>query len=177
MPHVMIARPAASEFNAHYAGYVAAVPDGDLLELLDGQLKDTVQLLAGVDEKKSRYRYAPDKWSIREVVGHLSDSERVFAYRALRFARADATPLPSFDENAWARTSNADSRPLPELVAELRAVRAASLALFRGFTDKEFACSGIASGHPITVRALAYIVTGHERHHVRILRERYGISG
>jgi len=171
----MIARPAASEYNQHYAGYVAAVPDGDLLETLESQIKDTVKLLKTVDEKKSRYRYAPDKWTVREVIGHLTDSERVFAYRALRFARSDATPLPSFDENEWAKASNADSRPLPELVAELSAVRAATLTLFRGFTDKEFARAGIASGNPITVRALAYIVTGHERHHVRILRERYGV--
>ena len=175
MAHVMIARPAASEYNPHYAGYVAAVPEGDLLETLESQIEDAVKLLKGVDDKKSRHRYAPDKWSVREVVGHLADSERVFAYRALRFARGDATPLPSFDENEWAKISNADARPLPDLVAELTVVRGASLALFRSFTDKEFARAGIASGNPITVRALAYIITGHERHHVRILRERYGI--
>ena len=171
----MIARPAQAEYNQHYHGYVTAVPEGDLLDLLASQIKDTTKLLTGVNEKKSRHRYAPDKWSVREVIGHLSDSERVFAYRALRFARSDATPLPSFDENAWAKASNADTLSLEDLSAELAAVRAATLALFRGFTDKEFARSGIASGNPITVRALAYIICGHERHHVRILHERYGI--
>src|ERR1051325_5986881 len=160
MAHAVIAPPAQSEYNQHYHSYVTAVPDGDLLEMLEKQIKETSKLLKSVDEKKSKFRYAPDKWSVREVIGHLSDSERVFAYRAVRFARGDATPLPSFDENAWAKASNADARPLADLSAELAAVRAGTLALFRGFTDKEFARSGNASGNPITVRALAYIICG-----------------
>jgi hypothetical protein len=175
MTNLTIPRPASTEYAPSYSDYVTAVPDGSLLSLLERQSRDTTALLRNVSEKKSLYRYAPGKWSIREVVGHVCDAERVFTYRALRFARGDATPLPSFDENAWGAASNADTRPLAEHIEELAAVRAATLALFRGFTDEQFARSGIASGHQVTVRALAYIVAGHERHHVKVLRERYGL--
>jgi DinB family protein len=175
MGKVTIARPATNEYAPFYGGYVSLVPDGDLLDVLEGQGRETVALLRGVDEKKSQHRYAPGKWTIRAVAGHMADAERVFTYRALRFARGDATPLPSFDENAWAESSNAGDRPMSDLVADLAVVRAASLGLFRGFTESEWARGGIASANPITVRALAYITAGHERHHIRILRERYGV--
>jgi hypothetical protein len=175
MTSVTIPRPASSEYAPSYSGYVSAVPDGDLLSLLARQGRETVKLLRGINEKKSRYRYAPGKWTIREVAGHVSDAERVFTYRALRFARGDATPLASFDENAWGDATNADARALADHIEELAAVRAATLALFRGFSEDQFARSGTASGHQITVRALAYITAGHERHHVKILRERYGV--
>lgn len=173
MTSFTIPRPASSEYAPYYSGYVGAVPDGDLLTLLERQGRETVKLLRGVNEKKSQYRYAPGKWTIREVAGHVSDAERVFTYRALRFARGDATPLASFDENAWGAATNADMRPLADHIEELAAIRAATLALFRGLSEEQFARSGIASGHQITVRALAYITAGHERHHVKILRERY----
>jgi hypothetical protein len=175
MASVTIARPAPSEYAQFYHGYVSAVPDGDLIELLASQKRETAALLKGIDETKSRHRYAPGKWTIREVVGHLADAERVFTYRALRFARGDATPLASFDENAWAEASNAGSRSLADLASDLAVVRAATLGLLGGFSDAEFARSGIASGKPVTVRALAYITAGHERHHVRVLHERYGV--
>jgi len=175
MSPVTIARPGNTEYAPHYGDYVSAVPDGDVIDLLQRQIRETTSVLGRIDEAKSRFRYAPGKWSIREVVGHLSDAERGFTYRALRFARSDATPLPPFDENAWAEVSNADQRPLRELTAEFEAVRGATLALFRGFTPEEFARAGTASGHHITVRALAYITAGHERHHLNVLRERYGI--
>ena len=173
MPTITVARPAAGEYAPFYAGYVAGVPDGDLLAILEGQAEETTALLAGISDQQSQHRYAPGKWTIREVLGHITDGERVFAYRALTFARGDAGPLPSFDENAWAAMSNAGRRTMKDLLAEYRAVRAATLALFRGFGDTEFARSGVASQNPITVRALAYIVAGHERHHLKILRERY----
>ncbi|HEU4995049.1 MAG TPA: DinB family protein [Gemmatimonadaceae bacterium] len=173
---VTIARPASTEHAPYYGTYISQVPDGSVLSHLEQQSRDTIALLRRVNETKSQYRYAPDKWNIREVIGHLIDAERVFAYRALSFGRADATPLPSFDENAWGRTSNAAHRPMPELIAEFEAVRASTLALFRGFSETEFARQGTASNNPVTVRALAYIIAGHERHHVRILKERYGVS-
>lgn len=169
----MIARPASNEYAPYYGGYIGAVPDGDLLALLETQGRDTVALLRAVSEQKSQHRYAPGKWTIREVLGHVNDAERVFTYRALSFARGDETPLPSFDEGPWAAASNADSRGMAELIEDFEAVRAATLTLFRGFGEDQFARSGIASGNRVTVRALAYIVAGHERHHVRILRERY----
>jgi uncharacterized damage-inducible protein DinB len=175
MTSVIIPRPASSEYAPYYGTYVGAVPEGDLLSLLKRQGRETVKLLREINEKKSQYRYAPGKWTIREVAGHISDAERVFTYRALRFARGDATPLASFDQNEWAAETNADARPLAEHIEELAAVRAATLALFRGFSEEQFARSGTASGHQVTVRALAYITAGHERHHVKILRERYGV--
>jgi uncharacterized damage-inducible protein DinB len=168
-----VARPRSSEYAPFYAGYVAGVPDGDLIALLEQQATETVALLGAISDDKAQHRYAPGKWSIREVLGHITDAERVFTYRALTFARADAGPLPSFDENAWAAASSAGRRTMKQLLAEYRAVRAATVALFGTFTEEEFARSGVASKNPVTVRALAYIVAGHERHHIRILRERY----
>ena len=175
MANVTIPRPAPSEFAPYYQNYISQVPDGNLLSDLEQQGRETVKLLRGIDDKKSQYRYAPDKWTIREVVGHLSDTERVFIYRALTFARGDATSLPPFDENEWAKASNAGRRSLPDLIAEFEAVRTATLALFRGFGEDEFARTGKANHNPFSVRAVAYIVAGHERHHVKILRERYGV--
>jgi hypothetical protein len=175
MAKLSLERPAPAEYASFHAGYVALVPDGDVLKLLERQGRQTTRLLRSVGERKSRHRYAPGKWSIREVVGHVIDAERVFTYRALRFARADATPLPGFDENQWGGTSNADSRTLKELTAELASVRAATLAMFRGFTATEFARTGTASGQPMSVRGITFVTAGHERHHVNVLRERYGI--
>lgn len=173
MPTTTVPRPASSEYAPFYAGYVAAVPDGDLLALLERQADEIAALLGGISDEQSRHRYAPGKWTIREVLGHIIDGERVFTYRAMTFARGDAGPLPSFDENAWAAASNAGRRTMQDLLAEYRAVRAATSALFRSFGEAELARSGIASQNRVTVRALAYIVAGHERHHLKILRERY----
>ncbi len=176
MASVTIARPASTEYAPFYGGYVNEVPEGDLLAHLERQGRETAALLRRITEAKSQHRYAPGKWTIREVVGHMIDAERVFAYRALSFARGEGAALPSFDENEWAATSNAGGRTLKELVDEFAVVRAATLALFHGFSDKEFARSGVASNNHITVRAIAYIVAGHEHHHVNILRERYGVE-
>jgi hypothetical protein len=173
MSSITIGRPVAGEYAPYHGGYVNEVPDGDVLALLERQARETIALLRGVGEQKAGHRYAAGKWSIREVIGHLVDAERVFTYRALTFARGDTTALPGFDENGWAAASNADTRTLASLIDEFSAVRAATLALFRGFGDAELARRGTASGHPVTVRGLLYVTTGHERHHVRILRERY----
>lgn len=173
MPKITIPRPSHTEFAPFHAGYVASVPEGDVLAMLKKQSGETRRLLARIGEKKSRYRYAPGKWTIREVVGHLTDAERVFAYRALTFARGDKTPLPGFDEVAWGNASNADTRTLKTLLEEFAAVRETSLALFRGFSAEHLTRMGTASGHPVSVRGLIYVTAGHERHHVRILKERY----
>jgi uncharacterized damage-inducible protein DinB len=173
---IAIARPREGEFASYYARYTALVPDGDVLQALARQGRDTAELLRRTDEKRSQYRYAEGKWSVREVIGHVADAERVFAYRALTFARADAVALPSFDEQKWAAASNAHARPLAELAAELAAVRAATLALFSGFGADEIARAGVASNNPMSVRSLAWIIAGHELHHVKILRERYGLT-
>jgi len=168
-----IPRPDATEYAPFYGTYVGRVPDGDLLELLERQRRETQNLLAGLSDTQALHRYAPGKWSIKEVVGHLMDSERVFCYRALRFARADEKPLQGFDEKAWVPAGSFDARPLADLAAELDAVRRATIALFRGFDAAALARKGTANNNEVTVRALAWIVAGHERHHVAILRERY----
>jgi len=168
-----IPRPDATEYAPYYGTYVGKVPDGDLLELLERQRRETQNLLAGLSDTQALHRYAPGKWSIKEVVGHLMDSERVFCYRALRFARADEKPLQGFDEKAWVPAGSFDARPLADLAAELDAVRRATIALFGGFDAAALARKGTANNNEVTVRALAWIVAGHERHHVAILRERY----
>jgi hypothetical protein len=173
MSNPALRRPTDTEYAQYYAGYVALVPDGDLLVSMEQQMADTQKLLRGIGEAKSEYRYAPDKWSIREVVGHLSDSERVFTYRALRFARADATPLPGYDEKLWAKTTNAHARTMVSLLDDFQVLRAATLSLFRGFDAADWDRSGPANNNPVSVRALAWIVAGHERHHVKIVKERY----
>jgi hypothetical protein len=172
-----VPRPVEGDCAPYYFTYISEIAaDEDVLAVLAGLDRSTAALLAPLTEAQAGHRYAPGKWTVREVVGHVADSERVFAYRALSIARGDAAPLPGFEENEWAAVSNADRRPLVDLLAELRAVRAASLALFQGFGAAEWERSGTASGKPVTVRALPYIIAGHERHHLAVLRERYGIG-
>ncbi|HUG42051.1 MAG TPA: DinB family protein [Longimicrobiales bacterium] len=166
-------RPPADAVPAFYAGYVARVPDGEIDATLATQLDATVALLAPLSEEQALHRYAPGKWSIKEVIGHVADAERVFAYRILRFARGDATPLAGFDENVYVPAGRFDDRPLEDLMAELRAVRAATVALLRGLPPDTLDRPGTANGVPLTARAIAWISAGHELHHRHILRERY----
>jgi hypothetical protein len=166
-------RPAADEFAPYYGTYINKVGDGDIVASLKSQIGTTLSFLRAIPESRSGHRYAPDKWSIRQVVGHLSDAERVFAYRALRFARGDETPLPGFDENEFMKRSRLDDRPYASLVDEFAAVRAASIALLDGLFPEEWARHGSASGKDVSVRALAWIMAGHELHHVGVLKERY----
>lgn len=166
-------RPGPDEYAPYYEPYVVAAGMGDPLETLASQERELVALMAGLSPEAAGFRYEQGKWSIREVIGHVIDAERVFTYRALRFARADETPLSSFDQNDWARTTNADGRPLADLVAEFRAVRAATLALFAGLPPDAFSRGGVASDNYVTVRALLYITLGHAAHHLAVLRDRY----
>jgi len=166
-------RPAPTEYIPSFAGYVSLVPVGDVLETMEQQLGDTLDLLRTIPPEKADYRYAPDKWSIKEVIGHVSDTERVFCYRALRFSRADTTPLPAFDENEYVRRANFGDRTLVDLAAEFEAVRFSTLHFFRSLDDDALQRRGVANNNGFTVRAIAYIIAGHERHHVKILRERY----
>lgn len=166
-------RPDPAEFAEYYGRYIAAVPDGSILASLESQRAEVASLLASIPEEKEGFRYAPGKWSIREVVGHVTDGERVFSCRALAFARGDEGPLPTFDENGYAAESGADVRSLAELAAELDTVRGATLSLFRGFGDEAWSRTGVASGYEFTVRSLAWIICGHAEHHMNILRDRY----
>jgi uncharacterized damage-inducible protein DinB len=171
----MLPRPDATEHDPYYARYVAQVPAGDIVRLLAEQLDDTVRLLSAVPADRETYRYAPGKWSIREVVGHMIDTERVFTSRAHWFARQGGGALPSMDQEPWAAASNAGDRRLADLLAEYRAVRAATVALFASFDDEIGARRGVASGVEFTVRSLAWITAGHERHHLAVLRREYGL--
>lgn len=172
----MIARPNSGEFKPYFSRYIDLVPDGDLLALLETQHRATQKMLAPLTPQQAMHRYAPGKWSVTEVIGHLSDTERIFAYRALRFARNDTTALSGFDENYYVPAGCFDERSLGDVAAEFATVRASTLALFRGLGADSFERSGSADGQPITVRALAYIIAGHEKHHVDILKSRYGVA-
>jgi len=173
VPSSSPARPADSEYNSYYQPYVKEVPDGDLLTTLRSQRESTAAVLAGISDKGAGLRYAEGKWSIREVVGHVADAERVFSYRALRIARGDTIDLPGFDENVWVPMAGFEGRSMADVAAEFRAVREATLTLFDSFDAEAWLRIGSASGHLVSARALAWILAGHERHHVRVLRERY----
>lgn len=169
----MLQRPDPTEYDPFYGLYIGLVPEGDVLEILVTQLADTVGLLGRVPAEKEVAAYAPGKWSVREVVGHLIDTERTFAHRALAIAREDPNSLPSLDQNEYATSSNANARPLRDLSHELVAARSSSIALFRSFADEMWCRRGIASGVSFTVRTFPYIVAGHELHHHGILSDRY----
>ena len=170
-----VGRPEADEIPPHFVGYIGRVTESDPVAVLATQIDATAALLRGVSETDALKRYAPGKWSVKEVVGHLTDTERIMSYRALRIARGDETPLPGFDEKAYVPPAKFDARSLPDLVADLRTVRAATLALFRTLDADAWRRRGTASGKPISVRALGFMIPGHERHHVEILKTRYGL--
>jgi len=172
---VNVGRPEADEIPAHFVGYIGKVPESDPVAVLAAQIDVTAALLRGLSDADALKRYAPGKWSVKEVVGHLADTERIMAYRALRVARGDETPLPGFDENAYVPPAKFDARPLADLISDFRTVRTATLALFKSFDADAWRRRGTASGKPISVRALGYMIPGHERHHVEILKDRYGL--
>ncbi len=172
MSLALIAPPLPDEYAPHYAVYVVKVPELNVLEALESNL-DELALLNSVPDSQAGYRYAPDKWSIREVAGHLIDAERVFAYRALRFSRKDATNLHGFDENEFVAASAYDHCRLEDLLEEFRLTRQSNLWMFRGMTQEMLEIRGTANNHPMSVRALAAVMAGHLRHHVGVLKERY----
>ena len=165
--------PERTEAAEYYFTYIDKVPEGDICDILEAQSGETLALLQGISEPQSLYRYAADKWSIREVVSHLNDTERLFVFRALWFARGFASELPSFDQNSAIAAAGADARPWASHVDEFRQIRAASLGFFRNLPPEAWLRRGIASGNPFSVRALAYIAAGHVAHHMGVLKERY----
>jgi DinB superfamily len=177
MPANVVDRPASSEYAPYYAGYVARVPEGDVLALLETQVNETLSFLRAHGEAWATTRFAPGKWSVKEVVGHLSDVERVLSYRALRIARGDRTPLPGFEQDDYVRAAHFDRRSLADLLEDFAAVRTATMRLFHSLEADAWMRSGIANNLAVSVRALAYIIAGHERHHVEILRTRYVPAG
>ncbi|MFL5608054.1 MAG: DinB family protein [Gemmatimonadaceae bacterium] len=169
------ARPDATEYAPFYANYVAAVPEADVVSALRNSGQEITAALSAIPESRGGFRYADGKWSIRELIGHVIDAERIFTYRALRLARGDSTPLPAFEENEYVRVAGSDARTVADLVDELRAVRESTVRMFASFPEEAWTRTGTVSGRPASVRALAYITAGHARHHLAILRDRYGI--
>jgi len=171
-----IARPAADEYAPFYGSYVARVPDiDDAISTLARQQDRFGRTLSLLSDEDAGHRYAPGKWSVKELLGHVVDVERVFAYRLLRIARADATPLPGFDENAYVPAARFDARQLADLLGEWSAVRAASIVLVRGIPADAWNRAGTANGQPISARALLYVMLGHVEHHLNVLHTRYGV--
>jgi DinB superfamily len=172
----MIERPGESEYAPFYAGYIAKIADVDVLELLESQSEHLRDLASTASPDQQELRYAPGKWSVREVFGHLIDGERVFGYRAFRIGRGDQTPLPGFDENEYVAASGYHQRDLAALADEFALVRAGNLAIFRSLSGEDWRRIGTANGYPVSVRALAFIMAGHVEHHVALLGERYGLG-
>lgn len=170
------ARPEATEFPPFYAGYVAQVPTGDILAVLRDAKNELASTLGSIPESKGGHRYAEGKWTIKTVLGHMVDAERIFSYRALRIARGDATPLPGFEENNYADAAGSDARAIADIVAELLDVRASTIRLFDSLPEDAWVRRGIVNNAEVSVRALGYIIVGHARHHLGMLRERYGIG-
>ncbi|HEY9420277.1 MAG TPA: DinB family protein [Thermoanaerobaculia bacterium] len=172
----MIEKPSESEYAPFYAGYIAKVPAAGVLEILERQSSELRQLAAATTPEREVFRYAPGKWSVREVLGHLIDGERIFGYRAFRIGRGDRTPLPGFDENEYVAASGYNNRDLASLVDEFALVRGGNLAVLHAFSEEDWRRLGTANGQPVSVRALAFIMAGHVNHHLALLSERYGLG-
>jgi hypothetical protein len=170
---LLIARPEPGEYAPYYDRYISLVTGTDILATLDAQRRQMMLLLSGRDESDGDIRYAPDKWSAKEVLGHVCDTERIFAYRALRIARADRTPIEGFEQDDYVKNGPWARSPLAEIIEDYIAVRRATLTLFRNLDEAAWSRRGIANKNEITVRALAYITAGHELHHRRILEDKY----
>jgi hypothetical protein len=171
--NLVIARPQAGEYAPYYERYISLVQGEDILNTLDQQRRETMTLLCGRDEEDGDFRYAPGKWSAKEVLGHVCDTERVFAYRALRISRGDATPLEGFEQDDYVRNGPFARSSLADLIEDFIAVRRATLSLLRYLDEPAWTRRGIANKNEVTVRGLAYIIAGHELHHRKILEERY----
>ena len=169
----MSTRPEPTEYAPYYARYIDLVPEDDICAALREQGSATESILQLLNDKQASFRYAPDKWSVKQLVGHVTDSERIFAYRALSIARGETRPLPGYDEKNYGATGEFDRRPWNDLIAELATVRQATVGLFRGLPEEAWDRSGVANDNAISVRGLAYVIVGHERHHLNVLRERY----
>jgi hypothetical protein len=171
-----MSHPEADEYGAFYAGYIKLVEhERDAVQMLGRQLP-AIDALKSLTPEQGAFRYADGKWSVRQVIGHMADAERIFAYRLLRIARGDQTPLPGFDEKRFADGANFDERPTAELAADLALARQATLSLVRGLDDATMSRRGVVNDNPVTARALVFITAGHLAHHLKVLRERYRVE-
>lgn len=168
-----LTKPLPSDYPSSYAPYLEAAPEGDGLALLQAQMGEVTALFAGLTEPQGAYRYGPGKWSLKDLLQHLTDAERIFSYRCLRMGRGDATPLAGFDENAYALAAQAEQSPMADLLADWRATRTATLTLCRGLPEAAWLNKGISNGKEIATRCLPYLCLGHTAHHLAVIRERY----
>ncbi len=166
-------RPAVDEHAAYYKLYIALVPDGDIVATLSAQGRETAAMLSRLSEAQGDYRYAAGKWTVKEVVGHVIDTERIFIYRALRFARGDRTPIPGYEQDDYVRNAGSGARTLKNLIEEFEAVRRATVLFFAGLSSEAWSRRGIANHYEMSVRAAAWVIAGHEIHHRRALEEKY----
>jgi hypothetical protein len=171
-----VERPTSAEYAPFYAGYVSLVTETDVLGALEAQPAQLQRAVAGLTAERETHRYEPGKWSIREVLGHLGDGERVFGYRAFCISRGEQKPLPGFDENEYVAASGYDERPVGALVQDFSMVREANLAMLRSLSEEAWTRLGNANGTPVSLRALAFIMAGHVRHHLGVLRSKYGLG-
>ncbi|MGE5681771.1 MAG: DinB family protein [Bacillota bacterium] len=170
----MFKRPGENEYSDYYKSYIALIPEGtNIIQALEKQLEEFTEFFSSIPEDKAGYRYAEGKWTIREVLGHLADSERIFTYRALRISRSDDTPLPGFEENDYVAQSNFNNQTMKDLLDHLRYIRMSTISLFKSMDETMAEKVGVANNHKISVRALAYITAGHAWHHIAIIKERY----
>ena len=168
-----VAKPQAGEYAPFAEKYISLVAEGDIVATLEQQRRNLVLLLSGRDEADGDFRYAPEKWTVKEALGHINDTERIFAYRALRIARGDKTPLAGFEQDDYVLGSGHNQCALSDLIEDFIAVRRASVSLFRNLPEDAWTRRGVANNHDFSVRALAYMVAGHELHHSKILTEKY----
>ncbi len=169
-------RPEADEYQPYHAAYIGLVPEDNIVSVLLTQMDEIEALVAGISAEQESHRYAPGKWSVRQVFGHLADAERVFGYRALCLARGQTEPLPPFDENLFVETALFDRRPVAELSDELLLLRHANLSMLEPLEEAAWTRKGVVSGSPGTARAVAWIMAGHVRHHLALFYERYGLK-
>lgn len=169
----MYKKPSIGEYPAYYGGYINLVPEGNLPDILSKQLKDTTALLSGITETQANYRYADGKWTLKEVIGHITDTERIMSYRLLRISRGDKTPLAGYNDEDYVEEASFHTRSISELMEDFQAVRRSTLSLLRGMPETARNRTGFANKSEISVNALLYIIAGHELHHVKILKERY----
>lgn len=175
MNRLKIARPRADEFDAYFERYISLVEDGDVLAALGNQISETVDLLNGINPEKADFRYALGKWSVKELVGHLIDAERIFAYRALRIARGDRTPIEGYEQDDYIENAAFGACELADLAEEFALVRRSNVFMFQNLSEAAWMRRGTANGREMSVRALAYAIAGHEIYHVDILKERYAV--
>ena len=168
-----INRPSTSEHAPYYSRYIDLVPEGNILRILEAQNEETIRTLSGLTEEKALFRYAPGKWSVKEVVGHVIDTERVFGFRAFAFSRGDKNAFPGMEQNEYAQGANYEERSLREILDEFAEVRKGNLRFFRTLNESMLTRVGKASGFEFTVRSTIYIIAGHELHHASVLRDRY----